>query len=151
MPYLFLKWLHVLAAVVALGTNLTYTVWLALAARDERSLLFALRGIRYLDRRLANPGYLVLLITGLVMVYWVGFPLSTPWLLVSLLLYIATALLGFFVYAPNFRRQIRLAEERGPQSEAYKAAARRSVRLAWLTTVIVLVILFLMVVKPPLW
>lgn len=151
MPYLLLKWLHVLAAVVALGTNLTYTVWLALAARDERSLLFALRGIRYLDRRLANPGYLVLLITGLVMVYWVGFPLSTPWLLVSLLLYIATALLGFFVYAPNFRRQIRLAEELGPQSDAYKAVARRSVRLAWLTTVIVLVILFLMVVKPPLW
>ncbi|MCS7040096.1 MAG: DUF2269 domain-containing protein, partial [Caldilineales bacterium] len=110
-----------------------------------------LRGIRYLDRRLANPGYLVLLVTGLLMMDWVGFPLTTPWLLVSLLLYIATALLGFFVYAPHFRRQIRLAEELGPQAEAYKAAAKRSMRLAWLTTGIVLVILFLMVVKPPLW
>jgi uncharacterized membrane protein len=151
MTYLLIQWLHVVAAVVALGTNLTYTVWLKLAARDERSLLFALRGIRYLDRRLANPGYLVLLITGLLMVYQAGFPLTTPWLLVSLLLYIATALLGFFVYAPTFRRQIRLAEELGPQAEAYRAMARRSVRLAWLTTVIVLIILFLMVVKPPLW
>ncbi len=151
MTYLLIKWLHVLAAVVALGTNLTYTIWLELAARDERSLLFALRGIRYLDRRLANPGYLVLLITGVLMVYQVGFPWTTPWLLVSLILYVATALLGFFVYAPTFRRQIRLAEELGPQAAAYRAMARRSLRLAWLTSAIVLIILFLMVVKPPLW
>jgi uncharacterized membrane protein len=151
MLYLVLKWIHILAAVAALGTNITYGAWLSLAAREEKALSFALRGIQWLDRRLANPSYGVLLITGLLMVLVGRLPLTLPWLIVALILYVATALLGILVYAPLMRRQVQLAATAGPASPEYQATASRSLRLGLLTTGIVAVIVFLMVVKPALW
>ena len=53
--YLILKWVHMLMAIAALGTNLTYGVWLTRAARESQHLGFALRGIKILDDRIANP------------------------------------------------------------------------------------------------
>jgi uncharacterized membrane protein len=148
---LLVKWLHVLAAIVALGANVTYGVWLALAERDPKSLPFALRGVKALDDRLANPAYIVLLVTGLLMVVLIRFPLSLPWLLTAIILYVLTALIGMLAFSPTLRTQLRLAETTGPDSVEYRRAARRGVRLGALTIVIVVVIVFLMVVKPPLW
>lgn len=149
--YAILKWVHVLAAITALGANVTYGVWLALAARDERSLVFALRGISFLDRRLANPGYVVLLISGLLLV-WVGdLRLTIPWILIALILYVLTAVVGIVAYSPALRRQIALAENPGRTSVEYRRAASRGTQLGILTSVLVVAIVFLMVVKPPLW
>jgi hypothetical protein len=66
--YLLLKWVHVLMAVAALGANLTYGVWLARAARESQHLAFALRGVKILDDRIANPAYGVIFLTGMAMV-----------------------------------------------------------------------------------
>jgi len=151
MLYPVIKWLHILAAVSALGSNLTYGIWLSFAEREKTALTFALRGIQRLDQRLANPSYGVILVTGLLLV-WVGrLPLTLPWLLVALILYVLTALLGIFAYAPVLRRQMSLAETSGPASPEYRATAARSLQLGILTIVIVVVIVFLMVVKPTLW
>lgn len=103
--YVLIKWLHVLAAITALGANLTYGVWLSLASRDQPSLAFALRGIRFLDSRITNPAYGLLLITGLLTVYVGDLPLSTPWILVALVLYVITVLVGILAFGPALRRQ----------------------------------------------
>ena len=55
MLYLFVKWLHVLAAITALGSNITYEFWLTRAAREPAVPPFTLRGIKLLDDRIANP------------------------------------------------------------------------------------------------
>ncbi len=151
MEYLLIKWIHVLAAILALGANLTYGVWLSLASRDGKSLPFALRGIKFLDDRLATPAYGVLLVTGLLMVYLIKLPITQPWLLAALVLYLITALVGILAYAPTVRAQIRLVEDPGPSSMEYQKAARRGQQFGVITIIIVVVIVFLMVVKPPLW
>jgi uncharacterized membrane protein len=151
MLYPVIKWLHILAAIAALGSNLTYGIWLSYAEREEKALAFALRGIQRLDQRLANPSYGVLLVTGVLMVLLARLPLTLPWLLVALVLYVLTALLGIFAYAPLLRRQMSLAETAGPASPEYRATAVRSLQLGVLTIVIVAAIVFLMVVKPTLW
>ena len=46
MLYLLLKWVHVLAAVAAVGANLTYGIWLNRASREPPALPFTLRGIK---------------------------------------------------------------------------------------------------------
>ena len=51
-----------------LGANLTYGVWLARAARESQHLAFALRGVKILDDRIANPAYGVIFLTGMAMV-----------------------------------------------------------------------------------
>jgi uncharacterized membrane protein len=151
MEFLITKWLHVLAAIVALGANLTYGVWLSLASRDQASLRFALRGISALDSRIANPAYLVLLVTGALMVFLINLPLTTPWLMVAIILYLITALIGIFAYTPALRRQILCAENPGPSSPEYQRAARTGLQLGVLTVILVTAIVFLMVVKPALW
>jgi len=149
--YPVIKWFHIMAAIAALGANLTYGIWLSLAAREEKSLAFALRGIQRLDQRLANPSYGVLLVTGVLMVVAARLPLTLPWLLVALVLYVLTALVGILAYAPLLRRQVKLAETPGPASPEYREAASRSLRFGALTVVLVAAIVFLMVVKPALW
>jgi uncharacterized membrane protein len=116
-----LKIVHILAAVVALGSNVTYAFWLRWAGRDRDRLGFALDGIGRLDRTFANPAYILLLLTGVGMV--------------------------LTVYAPTLRRQ-REEAARDPSSPAYAAVERRSTLLGVATIAIVVVIVILMVAKP---
>ena len=149
--YTLLKFLHVLAAVVAVGTNVTYGIWIVRGSRDPKVLPFALRGVKLIDDRLSNPAYGLLLVTGVLMVLVGGIPLSTSWLIVALALYVAVLLLGVLGYTPALKRQIRALESDGPQSAEYKAAAHRGMVLGPVLGVIVVVIIFLMVVKPTFW
>ena len=94
--YEVLKFAHVLLAIVAVGFNATYAVWLARAAREPEHEAFALRGVKLLDDRIANPAYALLLVTGLSMV-WVGdLDLAQFWLLTALVLYVVAVGLGLY-------------------------------------------------------
>ena len=151
MLFLILKWLHVLSAITAVGANITYGIWLGRASREPSALPFTLRGVKILDDRVANPAYGALLVTGLLMAFVAPLPLTTPWLLTSLVLYVIILLLGLFVYTPVFRRQIQLLDSEGFQSPGYQAASSRGTVLGIVLTVLVVAIVFLMVVKPSLW
>jgi uncharacterized membrane protein len=151
MLYLIIKWLHVLLAITAVGANITYGVWLARSAKQHEHLPFALRGVQILDDRIANPCYILLLITGFAMAGMGSIPITTPWLLVSLVLFAINVVLGFAMYTPLLRRQIRLAESEGPLSAEYQAIAKRGQTLGMILSVFTLIIIFMMVVKPGLW
>lgn len=148
MLYLILKWLHVLLAAVAIGANLTYSVWLIRASRAPEVLPFTLRGIKILDDRMANPAYGLLLVTGLGMVFVGPWPLTTPWILISLALYLVVVLLGLFGYTPTLRKQIELVESGSRESAEYTALSQRGTILGIALGVLVVAIVFLMVVKP---
>lgn len=143
--------LHVLSAIVAVGANVTYGVLLARAKQQTASLSFALGTIRFIDSRMVNPAYGLLLITGVAMAMNDQIPMTTPWILAAVILFGVIAVLGMAVYAPVFRRQIRLAETEGAQSEAYQKTARLGNILNLATAVLTVIIVFLMVVKPALW
>ena len=149
--YEILKYLHMLLAIAAVGSNLTYGIWLARAAREPGSLAFALKGVKVLDDRIANPAYALLLITGIAMIYVRNIAWTTSWLLVSLILYVGVVVVGLFGYTPVLRRQIAALESGGPDSPEYRALSTRGVRLGALLAVLVLIIVFLMVTKPALW
>jgi uncharacterized membrane protein len=151
MLYSLLKWLHVLAAITALGANVTYTIWIARASRHQEALPFTLRGIKLIDDRLANPAFGLLLVTGLLMVFTAQLSLTTPWLLTALVLYGVVLLTGVLGYTPTLRRQIQLLESEGFGSPNYQALARRGTILGVVLVTLVVVIVFLMVVKPGLW
>lgn len=147
---LLLKLTHVVAAIVAVGANLTYAFWLRLAGRDQARLVWTIGGIRRLDNRVANPAYVVLLVTGILMIVGGHFTFQTSWIAASLVLYVGVAVIGVVAFAPALRRQLAAAEL-DPASPDYRAAERRSNLLGIVTVVIVLVIVTLMVTKPALW
>lgn len=149
--YLFIKYLHVLSAIVAVGTNVTYGVWIGRATRDPAMLPFALRGVKILDDRIANPAYVMLLLTGFAMTGVSKTPITTPWILTSLVLFVLTFLIALLVYTPTLKRQIATLDHAGAQSVEYQSLARRGSMLGGILAVLVLAIVFLMVVKPGLW
>jgi uncharacterized membrane protein len=148
--FVIVKWIHVLAAITAVGANLTYGLWIARASKEPAILPFVLRTIRLIDNRVANPCYGVLLVTGSAMILLIPLPLATPWLLTAIFLYILAAVLGIAAYAPVIKEQIRLLESAGINAPVYAAVARRSTWLGILVTLDVVIIVFLMVVKPAL-
>ena len=142
-----LKLVHVLAAITAVGANLTYTYWLRYAGKDRDRLLWTMKGIRRLDNLVATPAYVVLLITGVLMVVGGVFSFQTGWIIAAIALYVVVVVVGVAFYSPALKRQIAEAEI-DPTSPAYAAAARRSNLFGVFTTAVVLVIVTLMVTKP---
>jgi uncharacterized membrane protein len=148
--FLWVKFLHVLMAIVAVGFNATYGIWLARAAREPEHELHVLRGIKILDDRFANPAYGLLLLTGIWMVAISFWQITTFWILSALILYAVLILLGIGLYTPTLRRQIRVLEAEGPQSEEYRWLARRSTLVGVALAILVVIIVALMVLKPTL-
>lgn len=146
--YEVIKFLHVLLAIVAVGFNATYGIWLARAAREPEHEAFTLRGVKLLDDRFANPAYALLLVTGLLMV-WIGdLDLTQFWLLAALVLYAIAVVLGLLVYTPTLRNQIAVLESSGAASAEFQALSRRGAALGIVLAIDVIVIVFLMVTKP---
>lgn len=148
--FVLAKFVHVTLAIVAVGFNLSYGIWIARSTRDPDHLSFVMRTIRWIDARVANPAYGVLLLTGLFMAFTAGYPLTTFWIAAALVLYAAVAIAGITLIAPNFRAQLRALETEGPASDAFTSAAARGRAFGLVVSIVVVVIVLLMVAKPTL-
>ena len=146
--YTLIKYLHVVAAITAVGFNLSYGVWLGLTAGAPEQRLHVLRGIKLLDDRFANPAYVVLLLTGLAMVGVGSLSFTTTWIAVALALYVVLVVLGLGVFSRALSGQIRALEAGEGGTESYAALSRRTTVSGALLVLIALVIVFLMVTKP---
>jgi len=145
---LVVKYIHILAAIVAVGFNISYAVWIIRARRDPAHTGFALKGIKFLDDRIANPSYGVLLVTGLLMVFLAGYRITTFWIDASLVLFVVLIVIAASQYTPTLRKQIALVEAGDTSSTEFNRLAQRGQILGQALGVIVLVILAMMVFKP---
>jgi uncharacterized membrane protein len=145
--FIALKVVHILSAITAVGANVTYAFWLRRAGLDRDRLLYSIEGVRRMDRVIANPAYILVLASGVLMVLTGAYSFETGWIAAAIILYILTAIVGITLFAPAIRRQ-QAEAARDPGSAAYASAAGRSNLLGVLTVAIVIVIVYLMVAKP---
>jgi uncharacterized membrane protein len=146
--FTLIKWVHVLLAIIAVGFNASYGIWLARAAKEPAHQAHVLRGIKTLDDRFANPAYGLLLVTGLIMVA-ISWPRITDlWIILALILYAIVVGVGGALYTPTLRKQIQVIEAEGPQSPEYQSLAKRGQAAGIFLAVGVVAIVFLMVTKP---
>jgi len=146
--YPWLKVLHILFAVVAVGFNISYGIWLVRASREPQHIGYSLRGIKFLDDRVANPSYVGLLVVGVILVLAGGWGFTTLWVLVSLILYGVLLIVGLGLYSPTLSRQIAVYEAQGPDAPEFAALSARGRLLGIFLGVLVVVIIVLMVTKP---
>ena len=145
--FLLLKSLHVLSAIVAVGSNATYGLWSARARRAAPNELgFALRGIKFVDERMANPSYGVLLVTGVIMAF-TTYDIVRTWILIGLGLFFTAAVGGFF-YGRTLTTQIAVFDSRGADSRDYAAADARARGIGIFVAVTLVAVVFVMVFKP---
>jgi uncharacterized membrane protein len=143
-----LKFVHILAAIVAVGFNISYAVWIIRAQRDPSHTAFALKGIKFMDDRIANPAYGVLLVTGIAMVFLIGYKITTLWIVVALILFVALIVVAARLYTPTLRSQVKLAEAGDTTSAEFSRLARRGRTVGQVLGLIVVLILAMMVFKP---
>lgn len=149
MLYTTIKLVHILLAITAVGFNASYAIWIGRAGRMSKEINeFALRGVKFMDDRIANPAYGLLLVTGLLMVFTGPWKLTTRWIAGALLLFVVVVLMAIFGFTPALRNQIKALEAEGPDSAAYKLAANRQAVIGIIILVPILLILYLMVFKP---
>jgi uncharacterized membrane protein len=148
MLYVIVKFVHVLLAIVAVGANATYGVWLARLNTNPESAESILRGIKILDDRLANPAYGLLLVTGLLEAYLGGYSLGTKWIDIALVLYVVLVIIAVVLYTPTLKKQIAVVAAEGANSAHAEKLAARGRIVGIILGVIAVAIVFLMVAKP---
>lgn len=142
--------LHILSALVAVGATVSYFFWMRRAALVPESRKFTLETLRMLELRMVSPAYVILFLTGLGLIDRARWAWSTPWLELSILLFIVLmGLVGF--HTRLIRRQIALTEEDSSTSNEYESAHARGRILLLAKVVVIIVLVYLMVFKPPLW
>lgn len=146
--YVIVKWFHVMMAITALGANLTYGLWFTRAGREPQYFGFVMRTVRILDNRIANPAYGLLLLSGFAMTGMAHIPISTPWVLTGLILWVLLIIVAAAGYTPTLRRGIEAFDAGGAASPAFQQAAARGRTLGILLILIAIVIVWVMVAKP---
>lgn len=146
--YHALVFVHVVSAVLAVGANATYAVWMARASTAREHLLFALKGVKLIDDRIANPAYVLLLLTGVAQVVISHRSWNEAWIEWTLGLYAVLVAVGLGLYSPALARQIRLVEQDGPDAATTHTAENAQTALGVLLILVVLAILGLMVFRP---
>ena len=146
--YPWLKLLHILFAIVAVGFNISYGIWQARAAREPEHMGYALRGIKFLDDRVANPSYGGLLVVGIILVLIGPYEFTAFWVAVSIGLYLVMGAVAILFYSPTLKRQIAVYEASGAQSAEFAQLGARGRAVGIVLAVLVVAIIVLMVVKP---
>jgi len=147
-PYPWLKVVHVFLAIVAVGFNVSYGIWQARAAHEPEHMGYALRGIKFLDDRVANPAYAGILLAGIGLVLTGPYRFETVWVAVSIGLYLLMGVVAITLYSPTLKSQIAAYESGGAGSAEFVRLTGRSRTLGALLGVILAAIITLMVVKP---
>lgn len=136
-------------AIMALGANLSYPLWLYIGHKNEKYLPFALNGIKTLDDYMANPAYILSLLTGLGLCWYMHLnPFSSFWLWGSLILYALAAGTGIAVYSPLLKKQIATLQSAGKDSTAYQQINRKGLYTGIFIFLLAFSIILLMVGKP---
>ena len=146
--YPWLKTLHIFFAIVAVGLNISYAVWQARATREPEHTGYALRGIKFLDDRIANPAYGGLLVVGILLVPLGPWEFTQLWVAAAIGLYLVMGVVAFFFYSPTLTKLIASYESSGAATAEFTALSGRSRAVGIVLAVLVVAIIVLMVVKP---
>ena len=145
---------HIVAVVIAFGPTFGYALILSVAPQFPRSTPALMEGVQRIDRYMVNPGMVILLIAGIVLLVasggaWDG---SQAFVVVGFIAIIALFGMQHGYFQPAVRKARGIAErdlESGEElSPEFEAISRQYGQVGTLAGVIILVTIFFMVYKP---
>ena len=154
--YLLLKWVHILSSTVlfGMGAGIAFFFIRAHRTQDVKVIAAVSREVVLADGVFTAAAVVLQPLTGLAMVSLAGYPWNRPWILLSIVLYVAVGC----CWLPVVWLQIRMRDmahaaqiARSPLPAAYQRYYRCWFALGWPAFFGVLVIFYLMVAKPSLW
>ncbi len=145
---------HVLAVVVAFGPTFGYALLFSVAPQFPRATPALLSGIQRIDRYLVNPGMVILLIAGIVLMVdgnniWDGSNFFIVWGWIAIIALFALQH-GFF--QPQVRKAKEMAERDLKAGDAlspeFEALSQRIGQVGTVAGILVVLTIFFMVDKP---
>ncbi len=146
-------WLHISATVVGLGATFALAVGFPLALRlDARYLPYVHHLSRDVNRKLASPALLVILVTGVYQALDADV-ISELWVSLTFVIVIVLGGLQGSYFVPTDKKLAAMAERElaggaTTLSEDYQRQAQREGGIGALAGVLIIVAVFLMTVKP---
>jgi len=152
----WLLFVHVLAAIVAIGPNFAYSTIRGLGRQEPQYANFGTRVSHAISARLVYPIGLVIPATGISMILILGIDLTSRafwWLDLAIVIYAAVYLYSFFVQQRIVERIIEMTSAPPPPGEggpppALLAAANRAQLGGNIMLILLVIVVSLMVVKP---
>ncbi len=154
--YLLLKLVHIVSSTLLFGTGLgtAFYMWRADRSGDPAVIAAVSRNVVLADWVFTTPAIIVQPLTGIAMLHIAKVPLTTSWVLASLVLY---AVIGL-CWLPVVWLQVQVHRGAIAAVAAGRVLDARHVRymrlwytLGWPAFIGVLAVFYLMVFKPALW
>ena len=155
-PYLLLKTVHIVSSVVLVGTGFGSAFYFFFVNRSGSTEAKAVvsRLVVRADTWFTTPAVIIQPVTGVWLAKMLGFPLTSPWLLSSILLYAVAGACWLPVVWLQWKmsRMAAAAVTNGAAIEPlYERYAVLWERLGYPAFIAMLAVFYLMVNKPPLW
>ncbi|HEV8547030.1 MAG TPA: DUF2269 family protein [Candidatus Limnocylindrales bacterium] len=146
--------LHVMGAILAFGPVYAFPIIGRMGGAEPQHANFATRVTETIAKQRVTPLAIFQGITGVALILVTGVNLlATPWLLIGIVLYLIVLSYNIFIGAPTVRKVIEMTSTppppgaSGPPPELL-AAISLIQRGGMFSGLMVLIIVFLMVVKP---
>jgi uncharacterized membrane protein len=150
--YLLVKWVHIISSTVLFGTGAGIAFFLVRAQKgDVRVIASVARDVVVADMVFTATAVIVQPISGIALALMGGFPLSSSWLVWSIVLYLGVGCCWLPVVWLQIRMRdfaIDAANHAQPLPAVYQFYYRRWFALGWPAFIGVLIIFYLMVAKP---
>jgi len=152
--YILAKFLHVFGVVLFVGNIIVTALWKMRADRsgDLATVAFAQRTVAAADRVFTVPGIVLVLVGGYAMALRRPWPLhGLPWLEWGQLLFFLSVLIWIVVLVPTQRRLIQISEagrQSGRMDPGFARLSRRWAMWGGVATLLPVIVLYLMIVKP---
>ena len=152
----FYKSLHILGAVLFLGNIIITGIWMFLAEKTKNIsvIQFAIKAVNWMDVFFTAPGAALILLSGLLQAPHHGGVYSQGWILAGLILFSLSGVILFVFLIPDQHRLISLSSQLtkgGKLSSKFFQILHRWYFWGIIATILPLISLVIMILKPKLW
>ncbi|NWE78084.1 DUF2269 family protein [Pseudomonas yamanorum] len=156
MLYLGLKYIHILAAIFLFGFGMGSYLYLIAASRTANPHVIAhvARMVVRFDTWITTPAGFIQIITGFLLIRLAGLPLTTEWVLTSLIIFLCVGALWLPVLVLQKRLQqmaLSAVETGGPLDDGYAGVYRKWFWMGVFGFLGMFVIVMIMVTKMTPW
>lgn len=149
----FYKSLHILGAVLFLGNIIITGVWMFLAEKSKNIniIQFGVKAVNWMDVFFTAPGAALILLSGFIQAEHHGGVYTQSWILAGLMLFSLSGIIWLLALIPDQHRLIKLSSESNKLPRKFYEVLHRWYFWGIIATILPLISLAIMVLKPKLW